>query len=57
MKRITALLQKLFLSALMSAGFFYALTNINVTCSGPSYQAEPPKALDAFKQHLSLIHI
>ena len=38
MKRITALLQKLFLSALMSAGFFYALTNINVTCSGPSYQ-------------------
>ena len=28
MKRITALLQKLFLSALMSAGFFYALTNI-----------------------------
>ena len=51
MKRITALLQKLFLSALMSAGFFYALTNINVTCSGPSYQAEPPKALDAFKRH------
>ena len=51
MKRITALLQKLFLSALMSAGFFYALTTINVPCSEPRYQADPPTALDAFKQH------
>lgn len=51
MKRISLLLQKLFLSALMSAGFFYALTNINVTCSGPSYQPAPPKSLNSLKRH------
>lgn len=49
MKKILFAIQKLAISAMLSFGFMFAITNINTACWLWQYQPTPPKSLDKYK--------
>lgn len=50
MKKLFEKTQKLMLAAVMSVGFMFAVTNINVTCAAWMHQPKPPRELGQYKK-------